>query len=125
MPRRLKKAITRNAAIAFPDGVTRTVRTVRVPVFVDGDNLLGVCFINIDVTDLVGAQRDAVKNRLCCNFLDAIPAHITVWGTEDRFLFANQCLANRLAISGDAVFEKTAMELFPEGGGAVIDKLDQ
>lgn len=73
-----------------------------------------MCFINTDVADLVGAQRDAVeKSTLLQKFLDAIPVHIAERGVEVRFLFANRYLFDRLGTSGDAVFNKTAMDFFP------------
>ena len=74
--------------------------------------------------DMVCAQRKAVeKSTLLQNVVDAIPAHITVRDAEGRFSFANRYLTERLGVPQDTVIDKTATELSPERGGAVIDEL--
>ncbi len=119
-----RKAIVRHMDIEYPDGKTRSVRTLRFPVFVDGTTLLGVGFINSDVTDLMQAQREATeKSALMQTVLDAIPANISLRDTEARYQFANRHLANGVGLPAQAFVGKTGNELFPDRDGANADEM--
>lgn len=118
------KAVVRHTVIAYPDGQTRTIRSVRFPVFLDETTLLGTGFINTDITHFMRVQREAVeKSSLLQNVLDAMPANISLRDTKNRYLFANQSLAKSVKLPAHAFVGKTGKDLYGSHGGGAADAL--
>lgn len=119
-----QKAVVRHTDIAYPDGQTRTIRSVRFPVFLDETTLLGTGFINTDITHFMRVQREAVeKSSLLQNVLDAMPANISLRDTQNRYLFANQSLAKSVNLPAYAFVGKTGKDLYSDHGGETADAL--
>ncbi|NKB54999.1 MAG: PAS domain-containing protein [Alphaproteobacteria bacterium] len=117
-------AVVRHIDIPYPDGQTRTVRSVRFPVFLDDTTLVGTGFINTDITHFMRVQREAVeKSSLLQTVLDAMPVNIALRDNDNRYRFANRHLAKSIGLPAQAFVGKTAAEVFANSGGAATDAL--
>jgi PAS domain S-box-containing protein len=96
------------------EGKQRWLRTSKVPLRNEADEVIGVLGVYVDITE--HKQAETAKTRLLLNLrsiLDNLPMMAWLKDTESRLLMVNEPYANACGCSVEECIGKTDLDLFP------------
>jgi PAS domain S-box-containing protein len=80
--------------LTFPDGIRRDIRAVRFPVHAEDGTLLGLGFVNMDISDIRRSQAKLQEKEAQLRaIVDNAPGLIALNDMENRFLLVNRAHA--------------------------------
>lgn len=117
--------VGREAGSFFDGGGEHEFWTVKVPIH-EGDDIVGVMGVSLDITDQRRMQREIDDQRkLLDTVLDNLEALVYITSRTGQFLYVNQALAKVLGGTPDQIIGRTHDEFYDPETVAALRKFDE